>query len=81
MSAVSSVNTPGVLVTVMLRLFAVTTSILSTPLPKLAISFRIRPGLEKDGGIDTVGNGRNQNVGGFHRFDKLCLNSLAGRCR
>ena len=38
MSAVSSVITPGVLVTVMPRLSALVTSIWSTPLPKLAIS-------------------------------------------
>ncbi len=45
MSAVSSVSTPGVLVTVMPRVSAVATSILSTPLPKLAISRRLRAGL------------------------------------
>ena len=43
MSAVSSVSTPGVLVTVRPRVSAVCTSILSTPLPKLAISFRFSP--------------------------------------
>ena len=43
MSAVSSVSTPGVLVTVMPRCSAVATSILSTPLPKLAISFSCSP--------------------------------------
>ncbi len=37
MSAVSSVSTPGVLVTVMPRLRAVSRSMLSTPVPKLAI--------------------------------------------
>src|SRR5665213_206475 len=46
MSAVSSVRTPGVLVTVMPRCTAVTTSILSTPLPKLAISLSCSPDLE-----------------------------------
>ncbi len=45
MSAVSSVRTPGVLVTVMPRLSAVATSILSTPLPKLAISLSLSPAL------------------------------------
>ncbi len=39
MSAVSSVSTFGVLVTVMPRAMAAATSMLSTPLPKLAISF------------------------------------------
>ena len=43
MSAVSSVRTPGVLVTVMPRCSAVATSILSTPLPKLAISLSCSP--------------------------------------
>ncbi len=43
MSAVSSVSTPGVLVTVMPRLSAVCTSMLSTPLPKFAMSFSRSP--------------------------------------
>ena len=45
MSAVSSVRTPGVLVTVMPRSTAVATSMLSTPLPKLAISLSWSPAL------------------------------------
>ncbi len=44
MSAVSSVRTFGVLVTVMPRACAAMTSILSTPLPKLAISFSLQSG-------------------------------------
>ena len=43
MSAVSSVSTPGVLVTMMLRLRAVSRSILSTPVPNWAISFKSGP--------------------------------------
>ena len=43
MSAVSSVSTPGVLVTVMPRCSALATSILSTPLPKFAISRSFSP--------------------------------------
>ena len=43
MSAVSSVNTLGVLVTMMPRAVAAGTSILSTPLPKLAMSLREGP--------------------------------------
>ena len=43
MSAVSSVSTPGVLVTVMPRWSALATSILSTPLPKFAISLSFSP--------------------------------------
>ena len=45
MSAVSSVRTPGVLVTVMPRSTAAATSILSTPLPKFAISLSRSPAL------------------------------------
>ncbi len=43
MSAVSSVSTPGVLVTAMTRLRAVSRSMLSTPVPKLAMSRRLGP--------------------------------------
>ena len=46
MSAVSSVRTPGVFVTMMPRLRAVSRSILSTPVPKLAISFSCGPAWE-----------------------------------
>jgi hypothetical protein len=42
-SAVSSVRTPGVLVTMMPRALAVATSILSTPAPKLAMSLSRSP--------------------------------------
>ena len=47
MSAVSSVSTPGVLVTMMPRTRAVSRSMLSTPLPKLAISFNCGPAWER----------------------------------
>jgi hypothetical protein len=43
MSAVSSVSTPGVLVTVMPRWRAVFEVDMSTPVPKLAISFSFGP--------------------------------------
>ena len=46
MSAVSSVSTPGVLVTMMPRTRAVSRSMLSTPLPKLAISLSCGPAWE-----------------------------------
>ena len=46
MSAVSSVSTPGVLVTMMPRSRAVSRSMLSTPLPKLAISLSCGPAWE-----------------------------------
>ena len=42
-SAVSSVSTPGVLVTAIPLVWAAATSIWSTPLPKLAISFNCSP--------------------------------------
>ena len=73
MSAVSSVSTPGVLVTVMPRATAAATSMLSTPLPKLAISLRFGAGLLEDRGVDAVGHGRHQHVGGLHRLGELGL--------
>jgi hypothetical protein len=73
MSAVSSVSTLGVLVTVMPRLTAASTSMLSTPLPKFAISFRRRPGQGQHRLVDPVGNGGHQHVGRPHRLDKLRL--------
>ena len=63
MSAVSSVSTPGVLVTVMPCSGAALTSILSTPVPKLAISLRFGPAFAIRPGIDAVGDGRHQHVG------------------
>ena len=71
MSAVSSVSTPGVLVTVMPRCSAVATSIWSTPLPKLAISFSRSPAWLSTDRIDAVGHGRHQHVGGLHRLDEV----------
>ena len=73
MSAVSSVSTPGVLVTVMPRGSAVSTSMLSTPLPKLAISFSCSPAWLRDGLVDPVGDGRHQHVGRLHRLDQFGL--------
>ena len=73
MSAVSSVSTPGVLVTVMPRCSAVATSILSTPLPKLAISFSFSPDWLEHRGVDPVGHGRHQHVGDLHGLGELGL--------
>ena len=73
MSAVSSVRTPGVLVTVMPCSTALATSILSTPLPKFAISLSWSPALPMHGVVDAVGDGRHQHVGGLHRLDQLGL--------
>ena len=58
MSAVSSVSTPGVLVTVMPRSTAAATSMLSTPLPKLAISLRLSPA-----SLSTAASMRSVTVG------------------
>ncbi len=52
-SAVSSVKTFGVLVTVMPRAWAAMTSILSTPLPKLAISFSLQSGCLRSSSVIT----------------------------
>ena len=70
MSAVSSVRTFGVLVTVMPRACAATTSILSTPLPKLAISRSLQSGCLKVP-RRSVGDGRNQHIGGADGFRDL----------
>ena len=63
MSAVSSVSTPGVLVTVMPRALAAATSMWSTPAPKLAISFSCGPAAAISAGVDPVGDGGHQHVG------------------
>ena len=73
MSAVSSVSTPGVLVTVMPRSTAAATSILSTPLPKFAISLSCSPALPS-----TASSMRSVTVGTstsavLHRLDQLGL--------
>ena len=71
MSAVSSVSTPGVLVTMMPRLRAVSRSMLSTPVPKLAISLSCGPAWRQHGPVDAVGDRRHQHVGGLDRLDQL----------
>jgi hypothetical protein len=73
MSAVSSVRTPGVLVTVMPRCSAVATSILSTPLPKLAISLSLLAGLAEHRTVDLVGHRRHDHVGDLGGLDELGL--------
>jgi hypothetical protein len=63
----------GVLVTVMPRLTAASTSMLSTPLPKFAISFRRRPARASiAASIRSVTVG-HQHVGGPHRLHELRL--------
>ena len=79
MSAVSSVSTPGVLVTVMPRVSAACTSMLSTPLPKLAISLRFGPGLGEHGAsISSVTVGTSTSAA-LHRLDELGLATSACR--
>ncbi len=73
MSAVSSVMTPGVLVTVMPRRSALVTSMWSTPLPKLAISRICIARLGDHGGVDVVGDRRHEDVGLAHGLDDLGL--------
>jgi hypothetical protein len=60
MSAVSSVRTPGVLVTVMPRCSAVATSILSTPLPKSGDQLPAFAGMAQDAAVDLIGHGRHR---------------------
>ena len=76
MSAVSSVRTPGVLVTVMPRLRAVSRSMLSTPVPKLAISRSCGPAWEI-----TARSMRSVTVGDQHVGDFQGLGDLALRQR
>ena len=71
MSAVSSVSTFGVLVTVMPRAWAAITSILSTPLPKLAISPQLAVGVLEILSRYLVGDGGHQHVGGPVRLGVL----------
>ncbi len=73
MSAVSSVRTFGVLVTVMPRAWAAITSILSTPLPKLAISRSLHSGSLRSCFGDFVGDGGHQHIGGPYRLGDLFL--------
>jgi hypothetical protein len=80
MSAVSSVSTPGVLVTVMPLLGAASTSIWSTPLPKLAISLSWSR-LGDQGGVDPVGHGRHQHIGRLDGGDQfITAGSGCRRC-
>jgi hypothetical protein len=72
-SAVSSVSTPGVLVTVMPRWMALCTSILSTPAPNWAIRRSCSPGPRQEAAVDMVGHGRHQHVGGLHRLGQFFL--------
>jgi hypothetical protein len=65
MSAVSSVSTPGVLVTVMPRWRAVSRSIWSTPGAERGDQLQARSGLRQHAAVDAVGHGGHQHVGRF----------------
>ncbi|MGY3405425.1 hypothetical protein ACVWZV_001538 [Bradyrhizobium sp. GM5.1] len=71
MSAVSSVRTFGVLVTVMPRACAASTSMLSTPFAEIRDQFQPAVGLVDDVGGDVVGHGWDQHVGGTGGFRDL----------
>ena len=73
MSAVSSVSTPGVLVTVMPRRSAEVTSILSTPLPKLAMSFICSPAWAIMPALIWSVMVGHQHVGAAHRLGDFAL--------
>jgi hypothetical protein len=73
MSAVSSVSTPGVLVTVMPLAVAVSTSILSTPVPKVGDQLELVASLHDDRLVDPVGDGRDQYFCLLYSIDQLCL--------
>ena len=79
MSAVSSVSTPGVLVTVMPRRSAEVTSIWSTPLPKLAISFMCSPAWAIMWALIGSVMVGHEHVGLAHRLDDLGFASSACR--
>jgi hypothetical protein len=72
MSAVSSVSTPGVLVTVMPRATAAATSMLSTPLPKLAISLSLLPA-----SLSTAPSIRSVTVGTSTSAERIASASCA----
>ena len=73
MSAVSSVSTFGVLVTVIPCLAAAATSMWSTPLLKLAMSLSWGPACAISGGVYAVGDGRHQHLGLLHRGNQFRL--------
>ena len=71
MSAVSSVSTPGVLVTVMPRASAAWHVDIVDAVAEIGDQLQVRPGLGEERGVDLVGHGRHQHVGGLHRLDQL----------
>ena len=63
MSAVSSVRTPGVLVTVMPRDSAAWHVDMVDAVAEIGDQLEVRPGLGEEIGVDLVGHGRHQHVG------------------
>ena len=73
MSAVSSVSTFGVLVTVMPFLAAAATSICVDAIAEIGDQLEVRPGLGDQRRVDAVGDGRHQHVGLLDGGDQLGL--------
>jgi len=71
MSAVSSVSTPGVLVTVMLRWSAVATVDMVDAVAEIGDQPQLLAGLAQHRGIDAVGHGRHQDFGRLDRLDQV----------
>ena len=71
MSAVSSVSTPGVLVTVMpLRVRGLDVDIVDAG-AEIGDQLQLAVGLLGDQGVDAVGDGGDQHVGGAHGLGQL----------
>ena len=74
MSAVSSVSTPGVLVTVMPRCDARVVDVdIVDAVAEIGDQLELLAGLAEHRGVDAVGDGRHQHVGGLHRLGELGL--------
>ena len=71
MSAVSSVSTPGVLVTVMPRCERGRHVDVVDAVAEIGDQLEIGPALREHLGIDAVGHRRHQHVGALHRLGEL----------
>ncbi len=79
MSAVSSVSTPGVLVTVMPRCSAVVDVDIVDAVAEIGDQLELVAGLAEHRGVDAVGDGRHQHVGDLGGLGKLAPGSSACR--
>ena len=79
MSAVSSVSTPGVLVTVMPRCSGGGDVDIVDAVAEIGDQLELLAGLAEHRGVDPVGDGRHQHVGGLHRLGEFGLRSSACR--